>query len=84
MLNSRRSLSTTSSIYNLDYRIEGFDIASLLNWSDTSNDTSKYITLAFYMKTDKAFIFTVGLINSGIQDILEGHLQQLLHGLNTL
>ena len=25
------SLSTTSSVYNSDYRIEGFDIATLLN-----------------------------------------------------
>ena len=59
------SLSTTSSVYNLDYRIEGFDIASLLKWDDTSNDTNaEYITLAFYMKTDKAYTFTVGLINS--------------------
>ena len=57
------SLSTTSSVYNLDYRIEGFDIATLLKWGDTSNDSSaKYITLAFYMKTDQAFYtFTVGL-----------------------
>ena len=47
-------LSTTSSVYNLDYRIEGFDIATLLKWGDTSNDSSaKYITLPFYMKTDQ-------------------------------
>jgi len=59
------SLSTTSSVYNLDYRIEGFDIATLLKWGDTSNDSSaEYITLAFYMKTDQAYTFTVGLINS--------------------
>ena len=43
------SLSTTSSVYNLDYR-KGFDIATLLKWGDTSND-SRDITLEFYMKT---------------------------------
>jgi len=59
------SLATNSSIFNIDYRVEAFDIASLLNWSDTSNNTSaKYITVSFYMKTNKAFKFTTGFINS--------------------
>ena len=59
------SLATAGSIFSLDYRVEAFDIASLLNWSDTSNDTSaKYITVSFYMKTNKAFKFTTGFINS--------------------
>ncbi len=59
------SLATNSSIFNIDYRVEAFDIASLLNWSDTSNDTSaNYITVSFYMKTNKAFKFTTGFINS--------------------
>ena len=59
------SLATNNSIFSLDYRVEAFDIASLLNWSDTSNDTSaKYITVSFYMKTNKAFKFTTGFINS--------------------
>ena len=59
------SLGTNSSVFNIDYRVEAFDIASLLNWSDTSNDTSaKYITVSFYMKTNKAFKFTTGFINS--------------------
>ena len=59
------SLATNGSIFNIDYRVEANDIASLLNWSDTSNDTSaKYITVSFYMKTNKAFKFTTGFINS--------------------
>ena len=59
------SLATNGSIFNIDYRVEAFDIASLLNWSDTSNNTSaKYITVSFYMKTNKAFKFTTGFINS--------------------
>ena len=59
------SLATSSSIFNIDYRVEANDIASLLNWSDTSNDTSaNYITVSFYMKTNKAFKFTTGFINS--------------------
>ena len=59
------SLATAGSIFSLDYRVEAFDISSLLNWSDTSNDTSaKYITVSFYMKTNKAFKFTTGFINS--------------------
>ena len=59
------SLGTNSSVFNIDYRVEANDIASLLNWSDTSNDTSaKYITVSFYMKTNKAFKFTTGFINS--------------------
>ena len=59
------SLATNNSIFSLDYRVEAFDISSLLNWSDTSNDTSaKYITVSFYMKTNKAFKFTTGFINS--------------------
>jgi len=59
------SLATNNSIFNIDYRVEANDIASLLNWSDTSNDTSaKYITVSFYMKTNKAFKFTTGFINS--------------------
>lgn len=59
------SLATASSVFNIDYRVEANDIASLLNWSDTSNDTSaNYITVSFYMKTNKAFKFTTGFINS--------------------